>query len=194
MPSLNTLRHLPTVSETVSQLMRSYENQDRNAIQGRHKSGRFNTVDLIHTAPEFRWPNERYFVPAGTKRVTYDDLSLPQLVVRQLSNINYMKDSAAAKHALLQVILAVKDATSFPWNAVRTAWATSMHDLEEGNLTWQDSTLWSLNRLSASQISMVSVHSTQPSQLKKKYASTSMRAFVPTNRNIVSTSTYAHTG
>ena len=46
------------------------------------------------------------------------------------------------------------DATSLPWQAVRSAWATSMHELEEGSLTWADATQWALNRLSASQIAM----------------------------------------
>ena len=37
---------------------------------------------------------------------------------------------------------------------VRDAWAHSMHDVEEGRLTWADSTQWAINRLSASQIAM----------------------------------------
>ena len=65
-----------------------------------------------------------------------------------------MKDQNTARQALLQVILSMRDATSLPWPAVRGAWATSMHDLEEGHLGWQDTTQWSLNRLSSSQISM----------------------------------------
>ena len=94
----------------------------------------------------------------------YDDLTLPQWVVGQLSNIYHMKDQNTARHALLQVILAMKHATSLPWTAVRGAWATSMHDLEEGTLGWKDTTQWSINRLSASQISM---SGTQASQAKK---------------------------
>ena len=58
------------------------------------------------------------------------------------------------RQALLQTILALKDATSLPWQAVRIAWATSMHEPEEGSLTWVDATQWALNRLSASQIAM----------------------------------------
>ena len=65
-----------------------------------------------------------------------------------------MRDQTTARHALLQVILAMKDATSLPWTAVRSDWAMSMHDLEEGNLHWSDATQWLLNRISAAQISM----------------------------------------
>ena len=157
-PRLDTIRRMPTISETVTQLIGSYEEQARSAIQGKHtrKSGRYNSVDFVQTPHETRWPNEGYHPPAGKKRVIYGELTMPQWVLGQLSNIFHMKDQVTARHALLQVILAMKDATSLPWTAVRSAWATSMHDLEEGNLGWQDGTQWSLNRISASQISMAS--------------------------------------
>ena len=168
-PKLDTIRRMPTISESVSQLLGSYEEQARNAIQGRHtrKSGRYNSVDFVQTPHEVRWPNEGYHPPAGRKRVVYDELTMPQWVVGQLSNIFHMKDQVTARHALLQVILAMKDATSLPWTAVRSAWATSMHDLEEGNLRWQDATQWSLNRISASQISMATSQSTTATQPRK---------------------------
>ena len=78
-----------------------------------------------------------------------------------------MKDPTTVKHALLQVIMAMKDATSLPWPAVGGAWATSMHDLEEGHLGWQDATQWSINRLSASRISMASAQNPQTTQPRK---------------------------
>ena len=124
-------------------------------------------MDVVQTAPEFRWPNKGYHAPGGKKRVIYDDLTLPQWVVGQLTNIYHMRDQTMARSALLQVILSMKDATSLPWAAVRSAWATSMYDLEEGNLTWKDTTQWSINRLSASQISMSGTQANHPSQAKK---------------------------
>ena len=105
------------------------------SVQGRNrKSGRYHSVDLVQAPPEIRWPDEGYHPAGGRKRVLYDELSMPQWVVGELSNILHMKDQAMARHSLLQVILAMKDATSLPWTAVRGAWATSLHDLEEGNL------------------------------------------------------------
>ena len=65
----------------------------------------------------------------------------------QLSNVYQIKDRNTSKQALLQVIMVMKDATSLPWQAVRSAWATSMHEVEEGQLTWGDATQWALNRL-----------------------------------------------
>ena len=43
----------------------------------------------------------------------------------------------------------MRDASSLPWSAVREAYASSMHEVEEGRLAWSDSTQWTLNRLSA---------------------------------------------
>ena len=37
------------------------------------------------------------------------------------------------------------------------AWAASMHEVEEGTLSWANTTQWSLNRLSASQIAMTNI-------------------------------------
>ena len=168
-PTLEALRRAPSIATSVSQLLESYEEQARTSLQGRQarKSGRYSTTDIVYTTPEYRWPNEGYHALAGKKKVAYDDLTLPQWAVGQLSNIFYMKDPTIAKHALLQVILAMKDATSLPWPAVRGAWATSMHDLEEGHLGWQDATQWSINRLSTSQISMASSQVSQVPQPRK---------------------------
>ena len=45
----------------------------------------------------------------------------------------------------------MRDASSLPWPAVREAYASSMHEVEEGSLAWSVSTQWVLNRLSALQ-------------------------------------------
>ena len=82
-------------------------------------------------------------------------------------NIFHMKNQVTARHALLQVILAMKDAISLPLTTVRSAWATSMHDLKKGNVGCQDATQWSLNRISASQIAMATPQATTSTQFKK---------------------------
>ena len=168
-PTLEAIRRIPTISDTVSNLLASYEDQAKAAIQGRQqrKSGRYNSTDMALTAPEFRWPNEGFHGQTGKKKTVYDDLTLPQWITGQLTNIYHMRDQNTARQALLQVILAMKDATSLPWTAVRNAWATSMHDLEEGHLGWNDSTQWAINRLSASQISMANSQVTHPTQPQK---------------------------
>ena len=170
-PNIDTLRQHPSISQAVSQLLATYETQAKaEASQGKtsnKRSGRYNTTDTSHICPEKRWANEGYLGSQGKKRQAYDDLTLTQWVVGQLSNVYQIKDPNISKQALLQVILAMKDATSLPWQVVRSAWATSMHEVEEGRLTWGDATQWALNRLSASQIAMANTNLTSSSGYQK---------------------------
>ena len=84
----------------------------------------------------------------------YDELSLPQWAAGQLLNIYHIRDHETARHALLQTIHYIRDAMSLSWPTVRNAYAVSMHEVEEGTLTWSNATQWSINRLSASRIAM----------------------------------------
>ena len=162
-PSLNAIRQLPSVNETVTGILASYDGQVRqNTLQGKtsRRSARYNNYDMVSTPPEIRWPNEGFHGSSGKKRLLYDDLSMPQWVGGQLTKILHMQNQVVAKQALVQVICAMKDAASLPFTALKNAWACSMHDLEEGNLSWGDATQWALNRLSASQVSIINLRST----------------------------------
>ena len=156
LPGLEALRHNPTISQAVNWVLASYEERSHaEAIQGKNtsrKSGRFNTTDTVTAIPERRWANEGYH---GRRKVAFDDLTLPEWAATQLSNILQIQDQFTARNALLQVVLSFKDAASLPWSTVRSAWAISMHEIEQGTLSWYDSTQWSINRLSSSQISLV---------------------------------------
>ena len=157
--SLDALCNNPTLSQAVSQILSTYQGQAKmDAAQGKasntRRSGRFNATDIVTTPPELRWANEGYHGGQGKKRIVYVELTLTQWAVGQLTKVHQMKDPGVMRQALLQTVLALKDATSLPWQAVRSAWATLMHELEEGSLTWADATQWALNRLSASQIAM----------------------------------------
>ena len=72
------------------------------------------------------------------------------------------------KQALLQSIQVFRDATSLPWQAVRTAYAHSMHEIKQGTLRWEDNMQWSLNRLSSSQIAMANVSTVHSQQNVRK--------------------------
>ena len=158
-PSLESLHQNSTLSQAVSRIMATYDGHARMEV-----------VKIQQSPPETRWANEEFHSGQGKKRVVYDDLSLTQWAVGQLSNVYQMKDTVVSKQALLQVILALKDATSLPWQAVRSAWATSMHKIQDGSLTWADATQWLLNRLSALQIAMTnaSIASNNVSQLHQR--------------------------
>ena len=157
-PDVNAIRTNPTISQSVSHILSSLEATSRaEATQGKvthKKSGRFNATDTITAVPEFRWPNEGYHGIGGSKRTLYDDLTIQEWAVGQLPNIYHIQDPALSKQVLLQVILSLRHATSLPWQAVRSAWGNSMHEVEQGSLQWSDVTQWALNRLSTSQIAM----------------------------------------
>ena len=136
-PSLQTLRTNPTVSDAVNNLLASYEVRTHSDLaQGKpnssRRSGRYNTHDLVTAQPQLRWPNEGFQASGGKKRLTYNELSLPQWVAGQLTNIYAMSEPKQIKQAVLQITLAMRDAASLPWPAVRAAWASSMHQVEEG--------------------------------------------------------------
>ena len=162
-PKVDALRAIPSISTAVSQLLASYEQQsDREVLQGkatvlRKKSGRYNTTDTTSMSPQFRWPNEGLVTASHLKKPAYDDLSLAQWVSGQLANILQIEDHVLARNVLIQMAASMKDAVSLPWAAVRSAWAVSMTDIEEGRLGWADSTQWSINRISNSQLAMHNV-------------------------------------
>ena len=58
------------------------------------------------------------------------------------------------KRMLTQVTMALTDAVSLPWPAVRSAWAASMTQVEEGRLSWANNTQWALNRYGMSQVAV----------------------------------------
>ena len=75
LPSISALRQNPTISQSVAQVMASYEAQAKQeASLGKQsptkKSGRFNANDAITSGPELRWPNEGYQGVSG-KNVHY---------------------------------------------------------------------------------------------------------------------------
>ena len=167
LPTVDTLRRIPSVADAVNDVLASYESQARlDSFQGKNikRSGRYNSVETINTPPHLRWPNEGYNGNSGKKRILYDELTMAQWVTGQLTNVYHISDPNLAKQALLQVIQSMKDATSLPWGAVRSAWASSMHSVEEGHLGWGDTTQWAINRLSSSQIAMASSQASQPQQ------------------------------
>ena len=172
MPDISVLRQNPHISQSVSQILAAYDVQARqDSFQGKiatKKSGRFNTTDTVTSIPELRWPNEGYLGVSAKKRIPYDDLSVTEWAVGQLSNVFHIQDTNLARQALLQVILALKDATSLPWEAVRSAWGNSMHEIEQGTLSWEDNVQWSLNRLSASQIALANARTVNQPSLQRK--------------------------
>ena len=158
----------------MSQLLASYDHQaDKEALQGkqnvtRKKSGRYNTTETTTIGPSFRWPNEGLVSASHLRKPSYDDLTLAQWASGQIANILLVENHSLSKNMLIQMAAAMRDSVSLPWPVIRSAWAVSMTDIEEGRLSWADSMQWSLNRISNSQLAMHNTPSVNPSGSKTR--------------------------
>ena len=139
-PRLDVMRSVPSISSAVSQLLARYDDQaDQEGLPGkgygvRKKSGRYNVTDNPIANPQFRWPNEGLVSNSHLKKPPYDDLSMAQWISGQLNNILLIEDNTTARNVLTQVAMAMKDAVTLPWPAVKSAWAVSMR---KGDLAGQ---------------------------------------------------------
>ena len=89
------------MSQAVSSMLASYDAQIQSQVlqgkQASKRSGQYNTTDTTTALPEYRWPNEGYHGSKGKKHVIYDDLSLPQWAVGELTNIHQIQDPTLLK-------------------------------------------------------------------------------------------------
>ena len=178
-PKPEVMRSTPSILTAVSQLLARYEEQaDQEGLPGktysyRKRSGRYNVTDTSTVGPQYRWPNEGLVSNSHAKKPACDELSLAQWISGQLNNILLVEDNSMLRSMLTQVSMAMRDAVSLPWPAVRSAWAASMTDVEEGRLNWADSLQWSLNRISNSQLAVLNSncarHNGQKSKICKFY-------------------------
>ena len=84
---------------------------------------------------------------------------MAQWISGQLNNMLLVEDNTTLNNILTQVLMAMRDAVSLPWPAVRSGWAVSITDIEEGRLSWTDSMQWSLNRIGNSQLAVLNSNS-----------------------------------
>ena len=78
---------------------------------------------------------------------------MAQSVAGQLSNVILNEDeSTLMRNILAQVVIAMRDAVSLPWQIDWSAWTVSMTEVEKSQLDWAASIQWLLNRLSNSQL------------------------------------------
>ena len=153
-PLLQTLRSNTMANNAADVQMTRLQATARDTCQGKltHRvSGHYNTREIPGSDPQVRWPNEGVAPTGGAQRLKYDELSIPQWVAGEISNLLQVEDSRIQRYMLLQVRNSMRDAMSLPWSVVRSAFAMSMHEIEEGRLTWADHLTWSMNRMETSQ-------------------------------------------
>ena len=171
-PKVDVMQSIPSVSSAVSRLLAQYDDQaDQEAFPGktssvRKRSGRYNITDTSLVGPQYRWPNEGLVSNSHVKKPSYDELNMAQWALGQLCNMLLVEDNTTLRNMLTQMSMVMRDAVSLPWSAVRSAWAVSMTEIEEGRLLWSDSMQWSLNRISNSQLAVLNSSSVVPSGQK----------------------------
>ena len=99
-------------------------------------------------------------------------MNIQQWAAGQMNNVLQIQNDTLLRQVLTQVTLALRDAVALPWTDVRAAWAVSMMEVEEGRLSWDDTTQWALNRVSSSQIALLNsqnLNTTSKSRVCKFY-------------------------
>ena len=118
-PSVNTVRSIPSISSAVSKLLTQYEDQTRQEVipgkdPHRCKSGRYNVTETTSVKPELRWPNEGYIATSQYRKPACNDLSIAQWASDQLNNVLQIQDHTVMRQVLTQVALLLTDAASLP--------------------------------------------------------------------------------
>ena len=80
---------------------------------------------------------------------------MTQWISGQLNNILLVKNNTTLWNMLTQMSMVIRDVPSLPWPAVKSSWAVSMTNIEEGRLTWTVSMQWSLNRINNSLLTVL---------------------------------------
>ena len=158
--SIESLRNNPIIQQLVEERVALLETRMKTELsQGnvlRKKSGRYNTADTPCGPTHMRWPNESCLVGTNRKRPAYDDLTMGQFVIGFLNNVRDTQDPQVARCMLTELNETIKLAENLSWPIARGAFATSMHKLEDGTLTWDCTRQLADNRLTFSQSAVFS--------------------------------------
>ena len=130
----------PHVQALVAERMLQLEAECKvDNTQGKRKrSGRYNTTDSSASVPSRRWANEAVLVGPAKRRVIFDDLTETQFVMGFIKNAQDTLDTLMRQYMLLELYELLKLADSTSWSVARGAYIASMHDIEDGQITWMD--------------------------------------------------------
>ena len=158
--TLDSLRMNPYIQQLVEERVAVLETRMRQELQqgGSHrkKSGRYNVSDTPLAPPHLRWPNETCLTGAARKKTPFDDLTFCQFVVGFVQNALDTPHPDTSRRMLTELVEMAKLAENLSWPIAWGAFAASMHQLEDQQITWQDSRTLADNRLTYSQAAVFS--------------------------------------
>ena len=88
--------------------------------------------------PHLRWPNETCLTGTARKKTPFDDLTFCQFVVGFVQNALDTPHPDTSRRMLTELVKTAKLAENLSWPIARGAFAASMHQLEDQQITWQD--------------------------------------------------------
>ena len=113
-PTLDSLRRMPSVNDAIMQLPSHYEQENtQELLQGKpvsERSSQYNNTDTSNLQPHLSWPNKGFTGDGAYKWISCDDLTLPQWVAGQLTNVVQIQDNDILRSVLNQIIFAIRDA------------------------------------------------------------------------------------
>ena len=139
-PTREYLANSVDVQREVSKRLAELETTTRAELPGnthKFKSGRFRTSES--SVNNFvRWPHEMVYIGASRKRILYDELTPVQWMLGFLRCLQEQRDTATSQHMLSHGINVLQDAVDVSFPVAKGAYAVTMHEMEEGRVTWGD--------------------------------------------------------
>ena len=141
LPSLSTLRSSRCVQRQVDHTMADLESKqcsEGNNNVSKIKSKRGGPVEVV-VQKKVAWPHEPILGGPSRQRITYDQLSLTQLVQGFVKNIFEEGDQKCRDRMLAYLGDIMEDATDFGWANAKASHAVMLCEMERGSLSWFDS-------------------------------------------------------
>ena len=111
---------------------------------------------MVGIMSHLRWPNESCLTRAAQKKTPFDNLSFCQFVIGYVQNTLDTSHQDTSRHMLTELVETAKLAENLSWPIARGTFAASMHQLENQQITWQDSRTLADTRLTYSQAAVFS--------------------------------------
>ena len=138
LPDIDTIRTSDAIQREVDHRLASLRNPPKSGKAfAKLKSQRGGDVDVL-IRNRVAWPHESVLSGTSRQRVTYDQLSLPQFVQGFCKNMLQEPDLGVRHHMLTYLSELMEDTVDFSWQSAKAAHAVLLCDMEQGNVSWQE--------------------------------------------------------
>ena len=141
LPDLSHIRASKVIQKQIGRsLAKLTKNQSEdNENSQKLKSKRGGPVDVV-VQQKVSWPHEHILGDQNRKRLTYDQITMPQFVQGFVKNILDEQNPQYREHMLQHLGDIMKDTSDFSWQSAKASHADLLCEMERGKVTWQDTT------------------------------------------------------